>query len=96
MNLLPPTVIRDFRSDLDQTRDEPYRRPEEFFAQKVELPEHGQQIEGQYSHEVPGDKLVEQNRNRKDAVPSKVIQRLLRIWEVPDIREAHRVEWFVT
>jgi hypothetical protein len=25
-----------------------------------------------------------------------VIQRLLRIWEVPDIREAHRVEWFVT
>lgn len=42
--------------------------------------------------EVPEETLVEQNRSRKEAVPNEVIQRLLRVWEVPDIREAHRVE----
>lgn len=42
--------------------------------------------------EVPEKMLMEQNRNRKDAVPIEVIRKLLRVWEVPDIREAHSVE----
>ena len=36
----PPTVIRDFRSDLDEPPDQPFHRPFDFFAHEAELPEH--------------------------------------------------------
>jgi len=54
MHLPLPTVIRDFRSHLDQTLDEPFHRPFDRFAHEVELPEHVEQVAGQHSHEQAG------------------------------------------
>lgn len=45
--------------------------------------------------EVPVDRLFSQNRARRRKVPEGVIERLLDRWEVPDITEAHSVEWVV-
>ena len=43
--------------------------------------------------EAPEGRLYEQNRERDDAVPAEVIRKLTARWEVPDLTEAHRVEW---
>jgi putative nucleotidyltransferase with HDIG domain len=43
--------------------------------------------------EVPEDRLYSQNRERDDAIPAEVIRKLTARWEVPDLTEAHRVEW---
>ena len=43
--------------------------------------------------EAPEGRLCAQNRGRADAVPAEVIRKLLARWEVPDLTEAHRVEW---
>jgi hypothetical protein len=53
MDIPPPTMIRDLRSDLGQTLDQPFHGPLEFFAHKLELPEHVQEIVGQDPHEQP-------------------------------------------
>jgi predicted kinase len=45
--------------------------------------------------ETSEEELYRQNRERPNEVPTEVIRRLLERWEVPDIREAHRVEWVV-
>ncbi len=45
--------------------------------------------------EVPSETLFSQNRNREVVVPVKVIERMLDRWEVPDLTEAHCVEWVV-
>ena len=45
--------------------------------------------------EVPVEKLFAQNRSRRRKVPEGVIERLLDRWEVPDLTEAHEVEWAV-
>jgi predicted kinase len=45
--------------------------------------------------EVPADVLFAQNRQRVRRVPEAVIEHLLDKWEVPDLTEAHRVEWMV-
>jgi hypothetical protein len=50
MELPHPTVIRDFRSDLDQTLDEPFDRPFGLFTHEVEFPEYVQEVVGQDSH----------------------------------------------
>jgi len=54
MNLPPPTLIRDFCSDLDQTLDEPPDRPFHLLATEIELPGHVQEVIGQDSHEQQG------------------------------------------
>jgi hypothetical protein len=51
MELPPPGVIRDFRSDLDEPPDEPSHRPLDFFPFQVEFSEHVQKIVGQDAHE---------------------------------------------
>lgn len=38
-------------------------------------------------------RLFAQNRERADSVPAEVIRKLTARWEVPDLTEAHRVEW---
>jgi putative nucleotidyltransferase with HDIG domain len=43
--------------------------------------------------EAPEERLHEQNRERADAVPAEVIRKLTARWEVPDLTEAHSVEW---
>lgn len=43
--------------------------------------------------EAPEARLFAQNRERADSVPAEVIQKLTARWEVPDLTEAHRVEW---
>ena len=45
--------------------------------------------------EASEEKLERQNRQRPALVPRKVIERLLQRWEVPDLTEAHAVEWCV-
>jgi len=45
--------------------------------------------------EVPPVVLFPQNRQRPALVPEKVIERLIDRWEVPDICEAHQVDWVV-
>ena len=45
--------------------------------------------------EVAADRLYRQNRERDFAVPNAVIDRLIEQWEVPDLTEAHDVEWIV-
>lgn len=42
--------------------------------------------------EVPYERLIAQNRQRRRSVPERVIQRLLDRWEVPDRSEAHVVD----
>lgn len=53
MDLPPPTMIRDLRSVLDQTLDQPFHGPVDVFAHKVEFPEHVQEVVVQDSHEQP-------------------------------------------
>ncbi|HZS43588.1 MAG TPA: AAA family ATPase [Blastocatellia bacterium] len=43
--------------------------------------------------DVPEETLFRQNRERNNPVPADVIRRLLDRWEVPDLTEAHKVEW---
>ncbi len=43
--------------------------------------------------EVPWERLLVQNKQRRDALPQAAIERLLRRWQVPDLREAHEVLW---
>ena len=43
--------------------------------------------------EAPEQRLYSQNRERTNAIPAEVIRRLTRRWEVPDMTEAHRVDW---
>jgi len=44
---------------------------------------------------VPETRLLRQNRERTAAVPEGALGRMLERWEVPDLTEAHRVEWVV-
>ncbi len=43
--------------------------------------------------EAPEARLFAQNRERADSVPAEVIRKLTARWEVPDLTEAHRVDW---
>ena len=43
--------------------------------------------------EAPEDRLYAQNRDRAEAIPAEVIRKLTDRWEVPDLTEAHRVDW---
>ncbi|HEY9403665.1 MAG TPA: AAA family ATPase [Pyrinomonadaceae bacterium] len=43
--------------------------------------------------EAPEARLFAQNRERADPVPAEVISKLTARWEVPDLTEAHRIEW---
>jgi len=43
--------------------------------------------------EAPEGRLYAQNREREEAVPPEVIRKLTARWEVPDLTEAHRVDW---
>lgn len=43
--------------------------------------------------EAPPDVLDARNAQRTSPVPGKVIARMLERWEVPDLTEAHEVEW---
>ena len=43
--------------------------------------------------EAPEDRLYVQNRERVDAIPAEVIHKLTARWELPDLTEAHRVDW---
>jgi len=45
--------------------------------------------------EVSKARLFEQNLQRTARVPRQVIERLLDRWEVPDVTEAHQVDWVV-
>jgi predicted kinase len=45
--------------------------------------------------EVSAEVLSAQNRRRAAAVPEKVLERLIDRWEVPDLTEAHQVEYAV-
>jgi len=45
--------------------------------------------------EVPPGTLFEQNRQRTRVVPARVMQRMLDRWEVPDLTEAHTVEYHI-
>jgi putative nucleotidyltransferase with HDIG domain len=45
--------------------------------------------------EVPMAEILKRNRSRTAAVPEAVIQKLLDRLDVPDITEAHQVEWIV-
>lgn len=46
--------------------------------------------------EAPEAALYARNRERADAVPAEVIRKLTARWEVPDLTEAHRVDWVTT
>lgn len=43
--------------------------------------------------EAPHDRLFEQNRRRPTSVPERVIRSMVDRWEVPDLTEAHAVEY---
>ena len=45
--------------------------------------------------EAGEQKLYRQNREREEGVPASVMQKMLARWEVPDVTEAHRVDWVV-
>lgn len=45
--------------------------------------------------EVPATRLYEQNAQRDDVVPKKVIAGMMRAWQVPDRTEAHTVEYVI-
>lgn len=45
--------------------------------------------------EAPASTLFAQNRGRERVVPEAVMERLLGKWEVPDVSEAHEVEYCV-
>ncbi len=46
--------------------------------------------------EVNEETLKSQNRQRSRPVPEKVLERMLARWEVPDLTEAHAIEWNVS
>ncbi|MDX2041657.1 MAG: AAA family ATPase [Acidobacteriota bacterium] len=43
--------------------------------------------------ETSESRLLEQNREREHSVPPAVIERMLAKWQVPDLTEAHQVQW---
>jgi len=43
--------------------------------------------------DAPFDALLKRNKNRHDSIPEQVIYKLLSKLEVPDVTEAHTVEW---
>jgi predicted kinase len=43
--------------------------------------------------DAPWDVVLRRNQDRAARVPEPVIARMLRKLEVPDLAEAHRVEW---
>jgi predicted kinase len=45
--------------------------------------------------EVSEPRLLHQNRQRRDPIPEQIIEKLLGRWQVPDLSEAHQVEWVV-
>jgi predicted kinase len=45
--------------------------------------------------EASEERLLRQNRQRQIPVPQAVLERLLDRWEVPDMTEAHSIEWVV-
>ncbi len=45
--------------------------------------------------EVPIDQVLQQNRNRKAQVPNTVIHRYRDRLEIPDLTEAHQIDYFV-
>lgn len=45
--------------------------------------------------EAPAEALYQQNRSRERVVPPAVMERLLHRWEVPQVYEAHSVEYYV-
>jgi predicted kinase len=45
--------------------------------------------------EAPEDRLLRQNRERPTAVPEPVIARLLSRWEVPNLTEAHQLQYVI-
>jgi predicted kinase len=45
--------------------------------------------------ETSEELLFAQNRARTASVPAHIIHKLITRWEVPDLTEAHRVDWFV-
>jgi predicted kinase len=46
--------------------------------------------------DAPFDAIIARNRQRKNAVPERVIERLASKLELPDLTEAHTVEWVST
>jgi len=42
------------------------------------------------------DVIVSRNRERRESVPEQVLDRLLDKLEVPDLTEAHTVEWITS
>jgi predicted kinase len=46
--------------------------------------------------EVPARVQQDRNRRRETAVPDAAVERMYRRWEVPDLTEAHGIEWRVT
>lgn len=45
--------------------------------------------------EAPYQEILKRNRERSRSVPEKVIDRMITKLEVPDITEAHEVQWIV-
>lgn len=45
--------------------------------------------------ETSEENLFAQNRSRAASVPTQVINKLIGRWEVPDLTEAHQVDWIV-
>lgn len=45
--------------------------------------------------EASAERLLAQNRSRDAVVPEKVIQSMMRMWQVPDPGEAHRVDYVI-
>ena len=46
--------------------------------------------------EVPWETWRSQNQDREDVVPTKILDKMLRHWEVPELWEAHQIEYQVT
>lgn len=46
--------------------------------------------------EQSAEKLYQQNRERQWPVPEAALAKMLERWEVPDLTEAHQVEWIVS
>lgn len=45
--------------------------------------------------EQSAEKLYQQNRERQWSVPEAALDKMLARWEVPDLSEAHQVEWII-
>ncbi len=45
--------------------------------------------------EVPYAELINRNRNRRHPVPEKALQKMIDILEIPEITEAHSLEYVV-